>query len=316
MSDREKWTAKRVRDEIFGPALRPQSELEEIVAAALEERDEENASLREQLFEFQEEEDPGHWENGAPCACRWTCDDAHTVKHRCKLHSDLYDENARLRKRVEKLEQAVNSGFPDYAAKDAEIERWKRERDHEAEQRDVAERERDELRGSLDRAVQAMREAGLESDQPGSPHLSVSIQQLAGWLDEVAIAVYGDRIKRFAYGPDRMGADVLALRQRAERAEDFIHTRGYRQCDTPACNCNSWCGGGYAEQRLHEIYEALGGCDGTTALKEIQRLTELVGRMGHLLRNPISDYTTAEEGEDWRRDVAEVLRDAEGVGDG
>jgi hypothetical protein len=30
------------------------------------------------------------------------------------------------------------------------------------------------------------------------------------------------------------------LWDRAMRAEDFIHDLGYRRCNTPACNCNSW----------------------------------------------------------------------------
>lgn len=49
-------------------------------------------------------------------------------------------------------------------------------------------------------------------------------------------------------------AEAAEDRQRA--AEDFISARGYRRCDIPACNCNSWHGGN-AEDRLQEIRECL-----------------------------------------------------------
>lgn len=64
------------------------------------------------------------------------------------------------------------------------------------------------------------------------------------------------------------------LRKRA----DFMERRGYRRCDIAACNCGSW-HGGHAEDRLREIYEALGGCNGTLPIQEIEkkdaRLAEL-----------------------------------------
>jgi len=56
-----------------------------------------------------------------------------------------------------------------------------------------------------------------------------------------------------------------------ERLEDFIRREGYRRCDWPACNCDSF-HGGHAHTRLREIYEALGGCDGTTPVPEIERI--------------------------------------------
>ena len=57
--------------------------------------------------------------------------------------------------------------------------------------------------------------------------------------------------------------------------EDFLVRRGYRPCDIPACNCGSY-HGGHAEERLHEIYDALGGCNGTTPLLEIADMIKLL----------------------------------------
>lgn len=61
------------------------------------------------------------------------------------------------------------------------------------------------------------------------------------------------------------------LQQRLDEMDSFLTRRGYRRCDIPACNCGLW-HGGHAEDRLHEIYEALGGCNGTTPVPEIERL--------------------------------------------
>ena len=38
--------------------------------------------------------------------------------------------------------------------------------------------------------------------------------------------------------------------------EDFLLRHGYRRCDIPACNCNSW-HGGHANERLKEIGDYL-----------------------------------------------------------
>ena len=59
-------------------------------------------------------------------------------------------------------------------------------------------------------------------------------------------------------------AENVALR-------DFIARRGYVSCDIPACNCGSF-HRGHAEARLTEIYEVLGGCNGTTPVPEIERM--------------------------------------------
>ena len=33
---------------------------------------------------------------------------------------------------------------------------------------------------------------------------------------------------------------VIGIRQRQNKAEDFLTREGYRACDIPACNCGSW----------------------------------------------------------------------------
>lgn len=38
------------------------------------------------------------------------------------------------------------------------------------------------------------------------------------------------------------------LRERVEKAEDFIRSRGYLRCDMAACNCGFW-HGGHASRR-------------------------------------------------------------------
>lgn len=63
--------------------------------------------------------------------------------------------------------------------------------------------------------------------------------------------------------------------ENGERALDFLERRGYRRCDMPACNCNSW-HQGHAEARLAEIRDALeeGHVDlnGKTTLQAVRDL--------------------------------------------
>lgn len=52
-------------------------------------------------------------------------------------------------------------------------------------------------------------------------------------------------------------AELPEVRQRLEKAEWVLQSSGFRRCDIPACNCNSWHQvGGYAE-RFREIQEAV-----------------------------------------------------------
>ena len=40
---------------------------------------------------------------------------------------------------------------------------------------------------------------------------------------------------------EKLEADlVIGIRQRQNKAEDFLMREGYRACDMPACNCGSW----------------------------------------------------------------------------
>ena len=90
----------------------------------------------------------------------------------------------------------------------------------------------------------------------------VKLREVADVLDEV-------------YAQVEIANSLRLAADEVERLRGFIALEGYHQCDIPACNCNSF-HGGYAgfRRRLSEIIEALGGCQGTTPLAEIQRITE------------------------------------------
>lgn len=83
-------------------------------------------------------------------------------------------------------------------------------------------------------------------------------------------------------------SDANELRAR----RNFMVRQGYRFCDIPACNCNSW-HGGHAEQRLSELVDLLDDLhilrDGKTVLDalrdeittlraEVVRLRETIDR--------------------------------------
>jgi hypothetical protein len=38
----------------------------------------------------------------------------------------------------------------------------------------------------------------------------------------------------------RLADKILRIRDEHERALNFLEWKGYRRCDTPACNCGSW----------------------------------------------------------------------------
>ena len=82
----------------------------------------------------------------------------------------------------------------------------------------------------------------------------------------------------YAQGPAVIAALLARIEAAEERiarqadAEDFIARRGYRRCDIPACNCDAW-HEGHAEERLSEIYRALGErTNGATALAAIESM--------------------------------------------
>ena len=56
-----------------------------------------------------------------------------------------------------------------------------------------------------------------------------------------------------------------------DELESFIRKEGYRRCDIPACNCNSWHphGGWYA--RFREIEEVVEPRNGETLLQAVKR---------------------------------------------
>lgn len=70
-------------------------------------------------------------------------------------------------------------------------------------------------------------------------------------------------------------AELAKVERRRDVAESALSHAGYRRsCDIPACNCgDQWGHGGHANERLREIYEALGDLtNGRTALKAIELL--------------------------------------------
>lgn len=59
------------------------------------------------------------------------------------------------------------------------------------------------------------------------------------------------------FNATRREVEIYELQQRLEKAEWVLRASGFRRCDIPACNCNSWHQvGGYAE-RFREIKEAV-----------------------------------------------------------
>lgn len=53
-----------------------------------------------------------------------------------------------------------------------------------------------------------------------------------------------------------MHGDFASEQDELDARRDFMTRRGYRFCDMPACNCNSW-HGGHADRRLEEIHDLL-----------------------------------------------------------
>ena len=53
-----------------------------------------------------------------------------------------------------------------------------------------------------------------------------------------------------------MWGDFPSEKEELYARRDFMPRRGYRMCNIPACNCNSW-HGGKAGDRLSEMYDLL-----------------------------------------------------------
>lgn len=78
------------------------------------------------------------------------------------------------------------------------------------------------------------------------------------------------------------------LRQRLDAAEWCLRSAGFRRCDIPACNCNSWHQvGGYAE-RFREIRgaveEAGYSTNGRTLLDVVKEIIEKAWKYDDLSR--------------------------------
>lgn len=80
----------------------------------------------------------------------------------------------------------------------------------------------------------------------------------------------------------RLAEEVERLRaalQPFDRLARFIEQRGYRRCDIPACNCDSF-HHGHAETRLREISDILGErTQGVTLCTAVANVVEDVERL-------------------------------------
>ncbi len=69
--------------------------------------------------------------------------------------------------------------------------------------------------------------------------------------------------------------DLDAALAENEARADFMRREGYRPCDVPACNCNSW-HGGHAAERLRDLRDLLDGegwsKNGSTILGDVKSL--------------------------------------------
>lgn len=76
------------------------------------------------------------------------------------------------------------------------------------------------------------------------------------------------------YGHERnaMAAEMLAARETERELVDVLRRNGFRKCDVPACNCDSWHQvDGYAA-RFREIDDAVGDHNGKTLLQAVQEV--------------------------------------------
>lgn len=74
---------------------------------------------------------------------------------------------------------------------------------------------------------------------------------------------------------------VVCLDAELVNRQSFMERRGYRRCDVPVCNCDSW-HGGHAEDRLSEIRWALGDPNGVTILSAVEQLVNRVAELERL----------------------------------
>ena len=71
---------------------------------------------------------------------------------------------------------------------------------------------------------------------------------------------------------------IEALEEGRRNALHFIEQRGYRRCDIPACNCNSW-HGGHIQDRFDEISEVIEPRNGETLLAACKRVVARIAEL-------------------------------------
>lgn len=70
--------------------------------------------------------------------------------------------------------------------------------------------------------------------------------------------------------------------QRLENAEWILRSNGFKECDNPACNCNSWHQAGGFKARFDEIKdvveEAGFSTNGRTLLSAVKAMADVIER--------------------------------------
>lgn len=100
--------------------------------------------------------------------------------------------------------------------------------------------------------------------------------------------------RRLADHDQAQRAVIDKLQEDLETAERALRSNGYRKdCDIPACNCGPrWNHGGYADQRLREISDALHYANGATILQRVEQQA----KENEALRETLQAITTGECG--------------------
>lgn len=109
------------------------------------------------------------------------------------------------------------------------------------------------------------------------------------------------------------------LAERAEagdRALFFLERCGYRRCDNPVCNCDSWHGGHY-QDRFREIEEAIeeGGTD-TNGKTLLTCVREVIEERDRLRREKDDLLKRIELAEEWQGENLVMCKECQGTGKG
>jgi len=92
------------------------------------------------------------------------------------------------------------------------------------------------------------------------------------------------------YSASRRICELEEVEAERDRRAWFMESRGYRRCDIPVCNCNSW-HGGHAQERLQEISDALPFANGPTTLQSVVALVAERDRLREAIEKAIQWLT-------------------------